>query len=270
MNRLEAYDAELRRAGIPRRRRRRILTELADHLDCDPAARLGEPADLARQFANELGTAFARRAAFASFLALVPLGFLFSLTFAFAGIYSTDVPTGVTLALVVGVQLALVGGILALVRTWRLRDALTIPAAEAGVLIRRGVLGLAGGAMTVVALGLLVSGRYPGVHWSHPALGWTTAGVGAACIAAGMFVVVRSARLRPVADGAAGDVSSDLGLHVDPWRLAVWIAGGVALCIAAAGVVQADPIDGLVRGVGDGLLCLTGFAVLGRPLGLRT
>jgi hypothetical protein len=48
------------------------------------------------------------------------------------------------------------------------------------------------------------------------------------------------------------------------------IAGAVVLCIALAGLAQSDPIDGLVRALGDGGLCLAGFAVLGRPLGLRS
>jgi len=34
-------------------------------------------------------------------------------------------------------------------------------------------------------------------------------------------------------------------------------------------VVQDDPFDGLARALADGLLCLGGFAVLGRYLGLR-
>lgn len=269
MSRLEAYDAELRRAGIPRGRRRRIAAELADHLACDPEARLGEPAELARQFANELGTTLARQSAFAAFLALVPLGVLVAALFGLAAVYSTNVAPAATVLLVVGVQLAFVGGSLALLRGWRLRNATVIPAAEGRVLRRRAGLGLAGGALTVGVLGALVSGRYPGVQWSHPALGWTTVGVGAACIVGGTFILVRAARLRPVAEGAAGDLSYDLGLPADPWRVALTVAGALTLCIALAGIVQADPLDGLVRAVGDGLLCLAGFALLGIPLGLR-
>jgi hypothetical protein len=83
-------------------------------------------------------------------------------------------------------------------------------------------------------------------------------------------------RLHPVAAGpATGDLGSDLGplvpaaLRGNPWRLAVAIAAAVAFCIAVAGVVQSDPIDGLARAVTDGLACLAGFALLGRWLGLR-
>jgi hypothetical protein len=61
---------ELAAVGIRGRRRDRILAEFADHLACDPQAQLGEPRDLARQFADELATDSARRAAFATFGAL--------------------------------------------------------------------------------------------------------------------------------------------------------------------------------------------------------
>lgn len=268
---LDELERELRRARIPASRRRRILAELADHLACDPAAeeRLGEPAALARQFADQIGTALARRAAFAAFLALVPLGALFVALFALAAVYTTNVEAGATVLLVVGVQLAFVGGTLALVRAWRLQRAVVIAAAEGRVLRRRAGLGLAGGALTLAVLAGLASGRYGGVQLSHPGFAWTTVGVGAACLAAGALVLTRAVRLRPVADGAPADLSFDLGLDVDPWRLACWIAGGIAVCIVLAGVAQSDPIDGLVRAIGDGLLCLAGFAALGRPLGLR-
>ena len=268
---LEDFDWELRQARIPRSRRLRVLAELADHLDCHPEAteRLGEPAALARQFADELGTAFARRAAFASFFALVPLGILFVALFAFAALYTTNVAPGLTILLVGGVQFAFVGGTLALMRAWRLRRAVVISAAEARVLRRRAGLGLAGGAVTVAVLSALVSGHYLGVQWSVPALAWTTVGVGAASVVGGTIVLVHAGRPAPVTRGAARDLSFDLGLGGEPWGLAFVIAGVLTLCVALAGVVQADPIDGLVRAVGEGSLCLAGFALLGRPLGLR-
>jgi hypothetical protein len=43
----------------------------------------------------------------------------------------------------------------------------------------------------------------------------------------------------------------------------------VAIVIAPAGVLQSDPYDGALRGVADALACLTGFALLGRYLGLQ-
>jgi hypothetical protein len=71
---LSELDAELARAGIRGSRRKRIVTEFADHLRCDSAADLGAPAALATEFADELGTSFARTAAFQAFVALALAG----------------------------------------------------------------------------------------------------------------------------------------------------------------------------------------------------
>jgi hypothetical protein len=266
---IEELDRELRAVGVPARRRRRIRLELEDHLACDPSANLGDPRALARQFADELGTAYARQAGFAAFLLLAPFGLLFGALFAFTAVYTTSTPPALTTALVIGVQLAFVGGTLALLRAWRLRRLAAIPAAEARVLLRRAGLAMSGAAITVVALALLASGYYPDVQWSLRSLAWTTVGVGAAVVLVGGAVVVRAFTLVPHAAGEARDFSFDLGIDASPWHLAVVIAAGVAFCIALAGFAQSDPLDGLVRATGDGLLCLAGFAVLGRPLGLR-
>ena len=267
MSWLDELESELRAVGLPPARRRRIVAELGDHLSEDPDAggRLGSPEALARQFVDELGTARVRRAAISAFLALVPLGALFALFFAPAAVRSTQASTSLTLCLVLGVQLAFVGGTLGLLRALRLRRAAVIPRAEAKVLLNRAALGIAGGALTVAALAAVSSPR-----WLGGALPWVTIGVGAACVLVAAVILVQAAQFVPRMDGAPRDLSFDLGLGMDPWRLALVIAGGVALCIVLAGIAQADPIDGLVRAIGDGLLCLAGFALLGRPLGLRS
>ncbi|MFZ1997573.1 MAG: hypothetical protein WAU75_25870, partial [Solirubrobacteraceae bacterium] len=72
---------ELTAVGISGRLRGRILDEFADHLTCDPQAALGEPGALARQFADELGSTRARRAAVIAFAALALAGTLFGLAF---------------------------------------------------------------------------------------------------------------------------------------------------------------------------------------------
>jgi hypothetical protein len=266
---IDELDGELRAAGVPARRRRRIRLELEDHLACDPGADLGDPRELARQFADELGTAYARRTGFAIFLVLAPFGLLFGALFAFAAVRTAKPPLALMLILIVGVQLAFVGGMLAMLRAWRLRRLVAIPAAEARVLLARAGVAIIGAALTVVALSFFASGYYRDFWWSPSPLAWSTVGVGAAAVLLGTAFLVRASRLVPTGQGSAGDVSFDLGLRVGPWKIALVIAGIVALCIAAAGVVQSDPIDGLARGLADGLVCLAGFALLGRPLGLR-
>lgn len=265
---IDELDRELRAVGVPARRRRRITLELEDHLACDPDADLGDPRALARQFADELGTALARRAGLAIVVLLAPLGILTVAFFLFASVRVSYPPLALTLALLVGVQLAFVGGALAATRAWRLRRLVVIPAVEAGVLVRRAGLAVAGAALTTVPLGYLASGFYPFVWTSRP-LAWVTFAAGAAAVLLGSAAVIRAWRLQPITDGEAHDLSFDLGLNVDPWRIALRAAGAVALCITLAGVVQSDPVDGLAGGLADGSLCLAGFALFGRPLGLR-
>jgi hypothetical protein len=270
MSWLDELDEELRTTGMPRSRRRRIRAELADHLASDPdaEARLGSPAALARQFADELGTVYARRAGYGIFFALVPVGLMFGAVFALAAVHTTNLDAPVTLGLTLGVQLAFVGGMLALLRAWRTRRAPVLASAEARILVHRAWLGIAGGTIAVVTLAFAVL-QQRGVQWAVPELAYATVAVGALTLTAAALLTGRAAAVRPAHEGNVGDLASDLGVPVAPWSLALAIAGAVALCIAIAGVVQADPIDGLARAVGDGLLCLAGFALLGRPLGLR-
>ena len=107
------------------------------------------------------------------------------------------------------------------------------------------------------------------MQWTVPELAYATVGLGALTLTTAAALTVRAAAFHPSGGGVAGDLASDLGVPIAPWRLAVAIAGAVALCIAVAGFLQTDPIDGLARAFGDALLCLAGFAFLGRPLGLR-
>lgn len=249
---IEELDRELRAVGVPARRRRRIRLEFEDHLACQPGADLGNPHELARQFADELGTVYARRAGLGVFLALVPVGALVCvLALSRHGVVFN---VGATL----GGQLAFVGGTLALLRAWRVRKQPVIAAADSRVIARRAALGILGGVITLAAVALSVRGD----------LVWVTVAVGCVALAAA-GVALAATRLRPTAAGSAGDLSFDLGIAADPWLLACVVAAGVALCIALAGIVQSDPLDGLVRAIGDGLLCLAGFALLGRQLGLR-
>jgi hypothetical protein len=266
---IDELDRELVAAGVPARRRRRIRLEFEDHLACDPAADLGDPRELARQFADELGTAYARRAGFAVLALLAPFGLLFGALFLLASVRTGNPTPALTLALVVGVQLAFVGGTLAALRAWRLRRSAVIPAGEARIVLRRAGIAILGAALTLVALLYFASGFYGIFRWTFSALPWITFGAGVVAVLLGTAAVVRAWRLLPVADGETHDLSFDLGLNVSPWCIALVLAAVVALLIGLAGAVQADPIDGLARGVADGLLCLISFALFGRALGLR-
>jgi hypothetical protein len=277
---LGEFERSLEGIRMPLNRRRRIYRELEDHLSCDPTAsdRLGDPRELASRFADEVGTSLSRRASYAAFFALAPLGVLFGLLFALQGaanLGSTD-PNLVGPAVIFGTQIAFVGGMLALLRVYRLRGEAVFPGAQARILLRRSGLGLAGGLLTVagiVAGALQVSEHV--ASW-YLILVYATVAIGAISLTLAGVTLVRATRFEPVAPGpVGGDLASDIGpivpmaLRSDPWRLALSIVAVVAICIAAAGIVQGDPFDGLARALADALACLAGFLLLGRWLGMR-
>jgi len=278
----EELAQELAAVGIAGSLRHRIVAEIADHLACDPEADLGAPRALARQFADEIGTSHARRAAITSFGALALAGILFAAAFvtapsgAFGAAWSGApllgrVATGVTL---VAPQLAFVAGVLAALRALVRRRTTVLSAAEATVIVRRAAVGVAAGIASMAALGLIAieyRGYLPG-GWV--VLAEVAAGIGLAALAASVPALLGAVRLRPLAPGSPGDVFDDLGgwvpspLRGHLWRLALVVAGLVGLAIALFGVLASDGFDGAVRGIADALLCLLGFATLGRYLGL--
>jgi len=277
---LDDLSRELSVRGIRGRLRRRILAETDDHLRSDPAAqqRFGTPSEVANAFAAELGAHASRRAAVGAFATLGVAGGVYGAAFvslAFTGSPSETLkPTLGALALAVIVfapQVSFVAGTLALTRVLRRRDRV-LPTQELVVIRRRIGFGLAFGLATMGALALYA-------YEFGPALaGWWTTFAFASTSGASVLLVAaavpaaRAARLRPRIAGGAGDVFDDLGvqrLRGAPWRFACGVALGVGLAVWLAGIVQADPIGGLIRGVLEGLACLGGFAVLGRYLGLR-
>jgi hypothetical protein len=282
MTYIEQLSGELWRVGIRGRLRARIVAEIADHLTCDPGAELGPASELAHQFADELGTSLARRAAFVSFAALSFAGAMFAAAFlSNPGLLRTATDTARAFSdlaaalLVLAPQVALVAGSLAAIRALRRRGAAVLPRPEAGILVRRAATGLLAGLTSVGAFALMaaiVGDRAPG-WW--PTLTFGLSGAGALALCGAAPILLAAARLRPVAAGTAGDLSADLGpvlpnsLRDKPWSFALLVAGAVALVIAIAGVLQADPFDGALRGIADGSACLLGFALLGRYLGLR-
>jgi hypothetical protein len=275
---------ELTEAGITGRARRRILDEFADHLACDPGAQLGEPAELARQFANEVGSARARRAAVISFGALALAGSLFGLAFVTSDAAFGASPKGgpvigriATALAILFSQVSFVAGTLAALRWFQRRGSGVLPTAEARVIVRRAAVGVGAGIVTMVSLGVLAIAyrRFLNDAWATFAV--VVAAVGTAALVASLPSIWEASRMRPMADGGAGDIFDDIGvfevivpgpLRGHPWRLAVVVSVAVAAVITLVAVPAQDAIDGAARGLIDALLCMLGFATLGRYLGL--
>jgi hypothetical protein len=284
---LNELNAQLARAGIRGARRKRIVTEFADHLSCAPDADLGDPTALATQFADELGTSFARTAAYQAFAALALAGILVVVrAVALLPLIANDFGTGDTVSLLISAiaaQVALVAGGLGLLRALQLRGRGTISREEASVLARRAGIGLAAGVMTIVAFPLSQAYRaHPGAVTiaSQPTNVWwpLTSAAGVVMLLAAASAVVRAARLRPQTAGPAGDLMADLG-PLQPVaariasgsvnRLAFMIAAGIAIVMALTGVAANDPYDGLLRGLLEGGAFIGSYAVLGRYLAIR-
>ena len=272
---------ELSAVGITGRARRRILDEFADHLACDPSAQLGEPAALAHQFADEVGSARARRAAVVSFGALALAGSLFGLALVTSDAVFGATPKGGPvigrIAVVVAIlfsQVSFVAGTLAALRWVQRRGSGVLPAAEAKVIVRRAAVGVICGIVTMVSLGTVAIAyhRFQPSAWATFAI--VVAAVGTAALLASLPALWEAARLRPVAEGGAGDIFDDLGglvprpLAGRPWLLAVVVSAAVAVVITLVAVPAQDAIDGAMRGLVDAVLCMVGFATLGRYLGL--
>jgi hypothetical protein len=278
---LDELSQQLTAVGIRGRLRRRIVAEIADHLACDPQAELGGPRELARGFADELGTSYARRAGSAVFVALAIAGTLFAGAFVagpgFAHMHARSALLGdiAVAAMVLFSQLAFVAGCLAALRVFRKRDELVVSAAEADMIARRAAVALGAGLATMAGLALGALEFQGGVAgwWTTLALYASAAGASALLVATPSLLA--SLRVRPTAAGAAGDLFDDLGrltptpLRDRPWAFALTVAATLAAGVASAGFLQGDGPDGVVRGVADALACLTGFTVLGRYLGLH-
>lgn len=278
----ESLSRELTAVGITGRLRTRIVAEIDDHLACDPAADLGDPGGLARDFADQLGTSRARRAAVMSFGALALAGILFGAAFVLAPQHAFGAaPRGGPLVgrlgtamAILASQVAFVAGVLAALRVFQRRRSLVLPAAEATVVVRRAAVGLVAGIATMAGLGVmaLAYGTYLPGWWVT--LAEIAAAVGVVALVVAAWPVVAAVRVGPVAPGPRGDLFDDLGgwvpaaLRGRPWRFAVLTAAAVAVAIALAGVAASDGYDGALRGILDAFLCLLGFATLGRWLGL--
>lgn len=255
MTYLEALESELKHAGIPPRRRARILAEFADHLQENPEAELGAPRLLARQFADVLGTRLARSTACWAFGVLAIAAIVLVIMFFEGGRiwggwggYGSDphsayMPSWWVPLMIVwffSAQLALAAGSLAVRLAWRLRHQPVITAADARILRRRAAVGLLAGALTMLILPatdlmlarpLTVDKPGGGVEaaadrWHSLSAVTTAPWWGYVAIIGGpllimallslLRMVLLAARMPPHHEGDAGDLTLDLGVRGAP------------------------------------------------------
>lgn len=288
MSWLDDLSRELRSRGVPARDRRRIVLELRDHIACEPGCeeRLGNPRELAVTFADELATAEARSTALATFAALAVAAVVLIVSqitlarFAHYPGYSNGISTllffPAILGMLVAPQIALVAGSLAAWRALRRRRAASLPAGEIALIHRRTRVALAAGFATMAGLELYV------VDFSQRLPGWWLGPIGglAATAGAGLFVasrmLVRARAIVSGTDGRAGDIYDDLPLlEWRPLRTRPWLIGALASVAVglALGAFEAHAehsvIEGIQRGMFEGLAAAVGFVVLGRAIGAR-
>jgi len=288
MSWLDDLSLELYARGVPRRERARIAIELSDHIACEPGCeeRLGDPRELAVTFADELATAEARNSAFTAFAALAVAAVVLivsQITLArfapypgYANGISMLLFFPAVLGMLVAPQVALVAGTLAAWRALRRRRVVSLSAGEIRLIHSRARVGLAAGFATMAGIELYVvdfSERLP--PWWLGLIGGLAALAGAGLFAASR-VLVRARTIVSSTDGRAGDIYDDLPLFGwRPLRTRPWLLGAfasVAVGLALGGFeahAEHSVIEGVQRGLFEGLAAAIGFIVLGRAIGAR-
>ena len=253
---MKGLRAELDRVGIRGRLAARIEAELDDHLACDPDADLGTPRLIAQRFADELRLPKTRRATHLAVVALALTAAGLVLQTAARSVPDLGGAAGIVvplagLAIVLGAQVAFVGGILAL---WGAHRGTT-----AAVVQRRSAVALAAGALVVVGEAVDASLVSAPVWWyllavpalGLPALALAAAGASLRTVSAftpgGGTGAVRFARNDVVAVGAAA----------------------VVLVVVGSAFAEHSWNEGLTRGAFEAVAFVGCFVALGRGLGIR-
>ena len=280
------FAAELRARGVGARARERLVAELADHITCEPdsEARLGAPAQIAGQYADELASEQARRGALGTFAALVCAATAFFVETVSLG-QSTGYPgfrhgfsgalaVVAIFALLLGSQVALVCGSLAAWRAVRRRHATVMPAAEVALIRRRATIALAAGLTATVGL-MIYALNFLAVEsawWLAVSL--TLAGSASAAVLLAWRALRRSGATLALAAGPPGDVFD----AVPPLR---WLRPHplvlCALSALAVGTVvmlgewraEHSLAEGFERGGFEALALTACFALFGRAIGAR-
>ena len=182
---------------------------------------------------------------------------------------------GIFLAVFVG-QVSVAAGCLALLAATRLARIPVISAAEARNLRRRAAVAWVSGAITVTLLALMalvVPTAYQ-ANWEVAVL--IAAGACGAALLTALPSIVRAAWVKPAAAGATPDLLEELTPFLPacttrlltPWRCAFVLATASAAALVAVGIFNDELFTGVLRGVAEGVLCLAGFSLLGRFLGM--
>jgi hypothetical protein len=256
---------ELSAVGIRGRQRDRILAEFADHLACDPRAELGEPHELAQQFADDLATDSTRRAAFWTFGGLAVVAVAVTAP-ALAQPTIPDIASGrslllvgpATLAVVVGAQVAFAAGLLAALRALRHPH-------DVALVRRRTLVALAAGALT--ALGSVL---YAVNFWNVVPAWWAVSSICAAALAALPLAVpalecMRGRGVHVSRRGSGRGLSGDLGPLARPLLIG---GGAVLLVLAGTSVAERSLVEGSIRAAFEATAFAVCFLALRRPLAL--
>ena len=271
---IDELGRELTARGVDRRRRERILDEIADHLACDPDADLGEPRALAAQFADELAASAARRAAWTAFAALTLVAAALLATQA-ALPAVPDIASGrsVVLAAVAGLcvfagaQVAFVAGSLAALRALRLRREPALAAAEVALLRRRTAVALGAGAATAAGIALYALNFWDQVPRWWSLLSVVLAAAAVAPLAAAALAHARAGALAVSVEGQAGGFAADLGPLARPRAIGV---AAVAAMLVGASLAERSLVEGVERAAVEAIAFTAGYLALGRPLGLSS
>jgi len=289
---IEQYVRELSAAlaavGIRGRLRQRILLETEDYLRSDPegVARFGSAVIVANRFADELSTAKTRAAAYAAFAALATAGAGVTAALVLANkandlFVGDGIELAVALAaawfIVLAPQLAFVAGSLALVRAIRRRDADVVPANEVHLLRRRTLIAVGSGWVTILALAV-----YAALKGGPEPVVLGVCGAAALALAWATARLLVAARLRPVAQGLAGDALEDLEavlrfvpvlgrlrLSSHPLLVCVVFAGTALLAVFLPDALAGRPIWGAMNVIFEAVAFSAGMWLFGDSLGLR-
>ena len=264
---IEELGRELAAVGLRGRRRERILAEFADHLACDPEADLGDPRELAEQFAAELASDSARHTAFATFAALAGVAFA-------VGVPQVTLPTipditsghsswlvgPATLAMIVGAQIAFATGCLAALRALRF-----VGVGDVRVVRHRIAVALAAGAATAAGSALYAANFWGIVPDWWAVLAVLSAAAAAIPLAVASLTYARAGGIELLDAAPPRGLKADLGPLARPWLIG---AAAALLMLVGTSVAEGSVIEGATRAGFEAAMFAACFIAFRRPLAL--